>query len=353
MHVFAARLPGQRILQYFLGLAIAPVLDVDLGLLQRIDIVYGGGRPFGCRFCGGVSGHGGCPRRRGSRHRKPRCDGRTVAPAAHRAAPAHHPEREPAEHDGAARAKVERIARCRHDLIHQLGLLLHGRQGCRLDFRLGRRLRFRRGCRGWSWLRRGRGSRYRLRVRNRFGLGRCGRRGRALCLLLCGGHPRALQLHELLHVLDSLLELCDTRIGLGQRLFAGDRFFFQCANPLRAAARLALVRRSAGRLALRQPDDVLRRGRGRLLLHLRRNLAAYRGALFRRNGNGRLGEPLAISVPLCDVGAILLRRLGTRDGIDLVAVRNLQYLAGTHEIEVVLDERFGIRPIECHQHLLK
>ena len=310
LHVLALGILGERFLQYFLGLPVAPVGDIDLGLRQRIDFVGGGGGGSGCRCGGGRLRSWRLP----PPQRQPPCpaSGATggSSPASARdgaGAPARTPVRPAARTPPPAPRYSGSVAASRIWSISS-GSCFWGRAAAlrlRLGFglRLGRRAsafgasasarlspapasrrrRFRLRSLPASALRGLAGSGFAAATASRLPLrlasawpgvrlrgGFRFRLGAAACCACCcaAAMPGLFSSTSFFMSLMVFSSWAMRSLASVERLLARNGFLFQRAHALRRAARLALLARSAGRLALRQPHHILRLALGRLVLDL-------------------------------------------------------------------------------------
>ncbi|MNC85548.1 hypothetical protein D3C83_11540 [compost metagenome] len=127
--------------------------------------------------------------------------------------------------------------------------------------------------------------------------------------MLRGGHSRALDFDQALHVLDAFFELRDAFVGFFQRLVTRDDFFFKAPNAFLGARLLAVFRfrRRAWRFALRKPHDIPGFNRG-LVIHPRRDATGGSGAPFRCRRHRRMSllsqkTNLAMRSVLCGPGS--------------------------------------------------
>ena len=349
-----ARILAQGFLEDLLGLGVATVGHVDLGLgdgihLMAVDAAHAHAaevRQQHAAFGGRALGRSGCTS--GRRHVEHgvvlefaaghdavfELGQALTATAAHH----HHPQQAGQQQRGHDPADVKRVA---DEGGHPAGFGLgHGkRRGSRCRRGLGNR-------RLDGDRRSGRSDGYRCFCRL---CGRRLRRGglrRLGCLL-------GLQFQQFLHVLDRAFKVGHTFLRLAQRATLGGDLLLQAVQTLLNLG-IGLARRGA-RITFGQLENVLwgRRCGGRFILSLGFDGTGGRLAFSHGDFLGQARQLLAIGVPLRRMALHQLVRFPGRIGHGGVQARDVEHLTALEAVHVVAQERCLVGLVKPDHHLFQ
>ena len=143
-------------------------------------------------------------------------------------------------------------------------------------------------------------------------------------------------------------QLRNALLGFRQRLIACGQVFLQ-----RSYAIFSTFGPGSGTCAaLGQHNHIFRTcGRG-LVVHARGNLALGGRRSIGCAGRG-FSHFLTIAVPVSGVHTHFLRGIALGDGGQLLALRHIQNLADTQQIDIVVDEGIRVGTEQADQHLLE